>query len=103
MSEAIEDAFRYDRMVLCAASYDGGVFLPMENFLVKLSSKTYQARKVALVENGSWGPCAAKKMKEYLEKMKDIEIIGDTVTIRSTVKEDTKEALKQLAERIANA
>lgn len=97
MSEAIEDAFRYDRMVLCASSYDGGVFLPMENFLVKLTSKAYQNRKVALVENGSWAPCAARKMKEYLAAMKNIEVLEDVVTIRSTVKEETKEALKRLA------
>lgn len=100
MSEAIEDAFRYDRMVLFAASYDGGVFLPMENFLVKLTSKTYQNRKVAVVENGSWAPSAAKKMKEYLSAMKNVEIMEDTVTIKSTLKEDTKEALKQLASKV---
>lgn len=101
MAEAVEDAFRYDRMVLCAASYDGGVFLPMENFLVTLNSKMYQNRKVALVENGSWAPSAARRMKEYLEKMKNVTVLEHTVTIRSTVKEDTKEQLQTLAQEVA--
>jgi flavorubredoxin len=102
MAEAVEDAFRYDRMVLCAASYDGGVFLPMEQFLVDLSYKTYQNRTVALVENGSWAPSAAKKMRDYLSAMKNVEVLEDVVTIRSTLKEENKEQLKQLADRLVS-
>ncbi len=97
MAEAVEDAFRYDRMVLVASSYDGGVFLPMEDFLVKLRSKAYQNRTVALVENGSWAPCAAKAMQGYLDGMKNITVLDKIVTIRSTVKEDTKKELQELA------
>ncbi len=97
MAECVEDAFRYDRMVLVASSYDGGVFTPMEDFLVKLRSKTYQNRTVALVENGSWAPCAAKKMQEYLDAMKNITVLDKKVTIRSTVKPENEAELKELA------
>ena len=97
MAECVEDAFRYDRMVLVASSYDGGVFTPMEDFLAKLRSKTYQNRTVALVENGSWAPCAAKKMQEYLDAMKNITVLDKKVTIRSTVKPENEAELKELA------
>lgn len=100
MSEAVEDAFRYDRMVLMASSYDGGLFLPMENFLVKLSAKTYQKRKVALVENGSWAPCAAKVMRGYLDKLKDITVVEPVVTIRGKVKDADREGLRGLAQTL---
>jgi flavorubredoxin len=100
MAEAVEDAFRYDRMVLAAASYDAGLFTPMEDFLGKLKAKAYQNRKVALVENGSWAPCAAKKMQESLDSMKDIQVLDKKVTIMSTVKEETKKELKELAEEL---
>jgi flavorubredoxin len=102
IAEAIEDAFRYDRMVLAASSYDGGVFPAMELFLTELKSKAYQNRKVALVENGSWAPCAARKMREYLDTMKNVEVLEDTVTILSTVKEDTRQQLKKLADTVKN-
>ena len=100
MAECVEDAFRYDRMVLVASSYDGGVFTPMEDFLVKLRSKTYQNRTVALVENGSWAPCAAKKMQEYLDAMKNITVLDKKVTIRSTVKPENEAELKELADEL---
>ena len=99
MAEAIEDAFRYDRMVLAAATYDGGVFSPMEEFLCKLRSKAYQNRKVALIENGSWGPMAAKKMREYLSEMKE----EPQLTIKSTLKPEQEADLKALAETVHNA
>jgi flavorubredoxin len=102
LAEAVEDAFRYDRIVLAASSYDAGVFLPMENFLVKLKAKAYQNRKAAIIENGSWAPTAAKKIKEYLESMKDIEILDKVVTIRSTVNADTKKELEELAQLVKN-
>ena len=89
MAEAIEDAFRYDKMVLAAASYDGGMFPCMEDFLHHLKSKTYRKRTVALVENGSWAPVAAKGMKALLEQMKDITVCDKVVTIKSAMKEDT--------------
>lgn len=103
MAEAVEDAFRYDRMVLAAASYDGGLFTPMEVFLLKLRSKAYQNRKVALIENGSWAPCAARNMKEYLDSMKNIQVYEKTVTLLSTLKSETEEALMELADIVRNS
>lgn len=102
MAEVIEDAFRYDRMIVAASSYDGGVFPPMEIFLLKLKAKAYQNRKVAIIENGSWAPCAAKKMKEYLAGMKNVQVQEQVVTIPSTVKADTEKQLRQLAETMRN-
>ncbi len=103
VAEIIEDAFRYDRMILMASSYDAGVFLPMEDLLVHLRAKGYQNRKVALVENGSWGPTAAKTMRGYLEGMKNITILDPVVTIKSAVKEADKEALAALAKVVKDA
>lgn len=100
MAEVIEDAFRYDRMVLMAASYDGGVFSCMREFLNKLQHKAYQNRKVALVENGSWGPTAGRTMRGILETMKNVEIIEPLVTIRSTLKEENMPELEKLAENV---
>jgi len=98
MAEVIEDAFRYDRLVLAAASYDGGVFPCMQDFLHHLQSKAFQKRKVALIENGSWGPTAARAMRSILETMKEVEIVDPVVTIKSTMKESDVPALEQLAE-----
>ncbi|MEZ3423906.1 MAG: FprA family A-type flavoprotein [Lachnospiraceae bacterium] len=98
MAEAIEAAFRYDRMVIASATYDGGLFPVMEDFLAHLKSKNYQKRKVAVIENGSWAPVAAKKMTDMLESMKDIEICEKKVTIKSVMKEADKAAIKELAE-----
>ena len=103
IAEVIEDAFRYDRMVLMACSYDAGVFLPMADLLTHLQAKAYQNRKVALVENGSWAPTAAKTMRASLETMKNITILEPVVTIRSAVKDADREALKALAEVVKNA
>ena len=100
MAEAVEDAFRYGRMVLCAASYDGGLFTPAYNFLHTLQMKSWQKRKVALVENGTWAPSAGKVMKELFGAMKEVEIVGDPVTIRSRMKESDLPALEALAEEI---
>lgn len=98
MAEVIEDAFRYDRMIVAAASYDGGVFPCMQNFLHHLQSKAYQNRKVAIVENGSWAPCAGKAMKSILETMKNVEIVDHMVTIRSTMKAEDMESLNKLVD-----
>ena len=100
MAEAVEDAFRYGRMVLCAASYDGGLFTPAYNFLHTLQMKSWQKRKVAIVENGTWAPSAGKVMKELFGAMKEVEIVGDPVTIRSRMKESDLPALEALAEEI---
>ena len=101
MAEVIEDAFRYDRMVLCAASYDGGVFPCMQVFLNHLQAKAYQNRKVALVENGTWAPSAAKVMKGMLESMKNVTILEPVVTIRSAMKETDMDAIDALVKSVA--
>lgn len=100
MAEAIEDAFRYDSLVLCAASYDGGVFPPMEDFLNRLAHKAFQKRKVGIIENGSWAPCAAKSMKAILDTMKNLEICDKVVTIKTTMKDADVEHMKELAKEI---
>ena len=98
MAEVIEDAFRYDRMIVAAASYDGGVFPCMQDFLHHLQSKAYQNRKVAIMENGSWAPSAGKTMRAILDTMKNLEIVEPMVTIRSTMKESDMEKLEALAD-----
>lgn len=100
MAEAIEDAFRYSRLIVAAASYDGGVFPPMEDFLSRLSHKAYQNRKVGIIENGSWAPTAGKCIKTAFEGMKNITICGDTVTIKSTMKDEDIANMYKLAEAI---
>ena len=86
MAEAVEDAFRYDKIVLAAASYDGGMFPCMEDFLHHLKAKNYQNRKIAILENGSWAPSAAKTMRGVLDTMKNLTICEKTVTLKSTMK-----------------
>ena len=103
MAEVIGDAFRYDRMILCAASYDGGVFPCMQDFLLHLQSKAYQNRTVGMVENGSWAPCAARVMRNIVDTFKNITVVEPVVTIKSTVKESDKAALSSLAQAIYEA
>lgn len=103
MAEVIEDAFRYDRMILAAASYDGGVFPCMQDFLNHLQSKAYQKRTVGILENGSWGPTAGRTMKSMLETMKNISIVEPVVTIKSTLKEENMADLEALADAIVDA
>ena len=97
MAEAVEDAFRYSHMVVCAASYDADVFPPMHDFLHHLKLKNYQNRRVAIVENGSWAPTAGRVMRSMLEGMKNIAIVDTMVTIRSRMKESDLPAMEQLA------
>ncbi len=97
MAEAVEDAFRYSHMVVCAASYDADLFPPMHDFLHHLKMKAYQKRRVAIVENGSWAPTAGRVMRAMLEGMKEIEIVAPMVTIRSRMKESDLVAMEQLA------
>ena len=98
MAEAIEDAFRMNRLVLAAASYDASVFPPMYDFIHHLEMKAYQKRKVGIIENGSWAPTAAKTMKKLLEGCKDIEIVEPTVTIWSRMKESDIPQLQALVD-----
>ena len=103
LGEAIEDAFRYPTLVLCAASYDAGLFPPMHDFLWHLQIKNYQNRKFALLENGSWAPSAGKVMKEMVESMKNCEIIAPLVTIRSRMKESDLLQMEALVEAVLKA
>ena len=100
MAEAVEDAFRHDKLVLASATYDGGLFPCMEDFLSHLKAKNFQKRTVGLMENGTWAPMAAKKMREVLEGMKEITICEPVVTIKSAMKEETLKVMEELAEKL---
>ena len=100
MAEAVEDAFRHDKLLLASATYDGGLFPCMEDFLHHLKAKNYQKRTVALMENGSWAPMAAKKMTAILETMKDITICEPIVSIKSTMNAANLNAMEELAEKL---
>ena len=100
MAEVIEDAFRYPRLVLAASSYDAGVFPVMHDFLHHLQIKNYQKRRIGLIENGSWAPCAARAMRTLIEPMKDITLVEPTVTIRSRMKQTDIPAMEALADAI---
>ena len=100
IAEAVEDAFRYSHMVVCAASYDADVFPPMHDFLHHLKIKAYQKRRVAIMENGSWAPTAGRVMRAMLETMKAVEIVEPVVTIRSRMKDSDIPAMEQLAESL---
>ena len=102
IAEAVEDAFRYSKMILAGATYDGGVFSPMEDFLHRLQHKGYQNKTVGFIENGSWAPLANKVMKEMLTPMKNVTICENTVTIKSTYKDENQEAINQLVEEICH-
>lgn len=100
MAEIIEDAFRYDKLVLACATYDGGLFPVMQDFLYHLGHKNYQNKKVAFMENGSWGPMANKKMREAVESMKNMTLCDTMVTIKSTMKESDIAQMEALAEEL---
>ena len=99
-AEAIEDAFKYGKVVLAASSYDAGLFPPMYDFLHHLQIKAWQNREVALIENGSWAPSAGRVMKQMIEEMKNVTIKGDLVTIRGRMKDTDISALEALADAI---
>ena len=100
MAEAVEDAFRYDKLVVASSTYDGGLFPCMEDFLLHLKAKNYQKRKVAIMENGSWAPMAAKKMKEIFENMKNITFCDPVITIKSTMSAKNLEKMEEIAEKL---
>ena len=97
VAEVVEDAFRYDRMVLMSSSYDAGLFPPMESLLHHLSAKKYCNRRVAVVQNGSWAPSAAKCMQTILEPLQGITYVGDVITIKTTMNDDNRRELDELA------
>ena len=100
MAEAVEDAFRYDKIILAASSYNAGVFVPMKQFLDNLEERNYKNRKIGIIENGSWAPSAAKCIKKILQEMKGIDIIEPTVTIKSVMKQENVIEMEKLAESI---
>ena len=100
MAEAVEDAFRYDRLVLASVTYDGGIFPCMESFIAHLKSKNYQNRKVAFIENGSWAPMAAKKMRAEMEELKNLTFLNMVVSIKSAMKEADIKQLEALADEL---
>lgn len=103
MAEVIEDAFRYDRMVVAAPTYDAGIAPVMQDFLLHLQSKAYQNRTVAVIENGSWAPTAGKQMRAMLEAMKNVNVLENTITVRSVMKAEDEQKLDSLATELINA
>lgn len=101
MAEAVEDAFRMNKMVVCASSYDNNVFPAMHLFLWKLQQKAYQKRTVGIVENGSWAPSAGREMKALLETMKEVTIVEPMVTIKSALNDESRAQLIKLADAIS--
>ena len=100
MSEAVEDAFRYSRLVVAAASYDSDVFPPMHDFLHHLAIKNYSKRRVGIIENGSWAPTAGRAMRAILDKCKDLTVVEPMVTIMSSMKPTDMPALERLADEM---
>ena len=101
MPEAIEDAFRYDRLVLATTTYNNGIFPFMHTFIEHLTEREYQNRTIAIIENGTWAPVAGKLMKAMFEKSKNITFTETTVTIKSALNADSEAALEKLAEELA--
>ncbi len=102
MAEAVEDAFRYDRLVLATTTYNGDVFPPMREFIHELTERSYQGRKVGIIENGSWAPTAAKRVRAMLEGGRDITFAESVVTVRSALNDESREAIKALAKEMCN-
>lgn len=101
MAECVEDAFRYDRLVLASVTYNGDIFPPMHAFLHALTERSFQNRTVAFMENGTWAPAAARIMAAALEKSKNITFAQEKVTMKSTMNQDTKASIRRLAEELA--
>ena len=100
MAEVLEDAFRYDRMILASPTYDMSLFPDTEKFLRRLKHKNYQNRKVAIIQNGSWAPASGKLMKDLFSEMKNIEIVEPIVTIKTRMTEETEKQMEELVKNI---
>ena len=100
MAEVLEDAFRYDRMILASPTYDMSLFPDTEKFLRRLKHKNYQNRKVAIIQNGSWAPASGKLMKDLFSEMKNIEIVEPMVTIKTRMTEETEKQMEELVKNI---
>ena len=103
MAEAVEDAFRYGKLVLASTTYNGTVFPFMQTFIHHLTERAYQKRTVAFIENGSWAPTAAKTMAKLLAGSKELNILENVVTIRSALSNENKAQLEELANTLINA
>ena len=102
MAEAIEDAFRYDKLIIATPTYDAGLFPHTEDFLNHLKSKNYQNRRVGIIENGSWAPMSGKKVKEIIKEFKNIKLCDTMVTIKTRLNEESSKQLEKLAKEILN-
>ena len=100
MAEAVEDAFRYDRLVLATPTYNGDVFPFMRTFIDALLERNYQKRKIGIIENGTWAPMAAKVIKGMFEKSKDITFVDPVVTVKSALNSESRAKLEELAEEM---
>lgn len=100
MAEVIEDAFRYDKMIIATPTYDAGLFPTTEKFLRHLKHKNFQNRRVGIVENGSWAPMAGKFVKELLGEMKNLEIVEPTVTIKTRMTLSNEKELEELVKNL---
>ena len=100
MAECVEDAFRFDRLVLAASTYNGGVFPCMRQFIEELTERNYQKRRVAIMENGSWAPMAAKTMRKMLENSKELTFLENTVSILSALKTEDRAQIEKLAQEL---
>ena len=101
MAKAVEDAFRYDRLVLASITYAGSIFPHMSTFIHTLVEHAYQNRRVALIESGSWAPTAAKVMRAELEQMKGIEVADTVVTVRGALDDASRAQIEALADELA--
>lgn len=102
MAEAVEDAFRYGKLVLATTTYNGDIFPFMRQFIDGLTERNFKNRTVGFIENGSWAPVAARVMRGMLEKSKDITYADTLVTVKSALNEESRAAIKQLAKEICN-
>lgn len=100
MAEAVEDAFRYGKLVLATTTYNADIFPFMRQFIDHLTERNYQNRTIGFIENGTWAPAAAKIMKAMFEKSKNINYIDTTVTLRSAMTEENAEAIDRMAEEL---
>ena len=100
MAEVLEDAFRYDRMIMASPTYDMSLFPDTEKFLRRLKHKNYQNRKVAIIQNGSWAPASGKLMKDLFSEMKNIEIVEPMITIKTRMTEETEKQMEELVKNI---
>lgn len=103
VSELIAEIFRCSHLVLACPTYNGGIYPPMENFITDMKALNVQNRKVALLDNGTWAPAAGKQMVEMLGSMKNMEILGDTLSVKSALKADKEEQMAAFVQLITDS